>query len=237
MSFQEFKEHNVRAGLGTALCYMRADESKYHILCAVESLPAVFGSQETIEYSTTTNRSVTQVPAKRTTESIEIELAYNIDNISIMNDIKDEKIKYAYIDLDDFSGQEFVGVASYRMADVGTDDIKKLVLNIAVVSAEDTITMDLYDLFMDTITFDDNIPSVIVLAVNGTQRIKIATSEEATPTVTSEAEAIATASFGSGVNAKELTITGVANGSTIVKLEASKEGYASNKREIKVIVK
>lgn len=63
-SFREFKEHNVRAGLGTALCYRLSSETKYHILAPVESLPAVFGTPDTIEYSSTTNRNVTNVMGK-----------------------------------------------------------------------------------------------------------------------------------------------------------------------------
>ena len=30
MSFNEYKEHNVRAGLGTAFCIMKPNETKYH---------------------------------------------------------------------------------------------------------------------------------------------------------------------------------------------------------------
>lgn len=231
-NWQEFKEHSVRSGIGTALCVMLPSESKYHILSAVESLPAVFGSPNNLEYSTTTNMSVTNVPGKNTTENIEINIPYNIDNISLCNKIKRVKCKYAYIDLDDFSGQEFTAEASYHLAEIGTDSIKTIVLVLTVFNAEEEITKDLYDLFMDTIIFDDNIPSVVRVGIASTEDIVVSTNPTTTPTLTNTSESVANANLESG----KLTITGVAKGSCILKIEATAEDYASNQREIKVIV-
>ena len=231
-NWQEFKEHSVRSGIGTALCVMLPSESKYHILSAVESLPAVFGSPNNLEYSTTTNMSVTNVPGKNTTENIEINIPYNIDNISLCNKIKRVKCKYAYIDLDDFSGQEFTAEASYHLAEIGTDSIKTIVLVLTVFNAEEEITKDLYDLFMDTIIFDDNIPSVVRVGIASTEDIVVSTNPTTTPTLTNTSESVANARLESG----KLTITGVAKGSCILKIEATAEDYASNQREIKVIV-
>lgn len=231
-NWQEFKEHSVRSGIGTALCVMLPSESKYHILSAVESLPAVFGSPNNLEYSTTTNMSVTNVPGKNTTENIEINIPYNIDNISLCNKIKRVKCKYAYIDLDDFSGQEFTAEASYHLAEIGTDSIKTIVLVLTVFNAEEEITKDLYDLFMDTIIFDDNIPSVVRVGIASTEDIVVSTNPTTTPTLTNTSESVANAKLESG----KLTITGVAKGSCILKIEATAEDYASNQREIKVIV-
>lgn len=231
-NWQEFKEHSVRSGIGTALCVMLPSESKYHILSAVESLPAVFGSPNNLEYSTTTNMSVTNVPGKNTTENIEINIPYNIDSISLCNKIKRVKCKYAYIDLDDFSGQEFTAEASYHLAEIGTDSIKTIVLVLTVFNAEEEITKDLYDLFMDTIIFDDNIPSVVRVGIASTEDIVVSTNPTTTPTLTNTSESVANAKLESG----KLTITGVAKGSCILKIEATAEDYASNQREIKVIV-
>lgn len=236
MSWQEFKEHSVKSGLGTALCVMLPNESKYHILCAVESLPAVFGTPNTIEYSTTTNRNITNITGKNTTENIEINIAYNIDNITLCNKIKDVQCKYAYIDLDDFTGQEFTAVARYHMAEVGTDSIKQIVLSLTVFSAEETITKDLYDTYMDTIVFE-NIPSVVRVAVSETKEIVVAT-EPSTVTIPTQlpntSSSVATATYDE--SAKKITIKGVAKGSCIVTVEATSSDYASNQREIKVIV-
>ena len=230
--WNEFREHSVRSGLGTSLCVMLPSESKYHILSAVESLPPVFGSPNSIEYSTTTNMNITNIRGKNTTENIDINIPYNLDNITLCNKIKGVKCKYAYIDLDDFSGQEFSAEASYHLAEVGPDSVKTIVLVLTVFSAEEDITKDLYDLFMDTIIFDDNIPSVVRLTGTEKSEIVIATTPSTTPSVSTTSDSVATATFKDG----KVTITGVAKGSCIVTIEASADEYASNQREIKVIV-
>lgn len=237
-NWNEFREHSVRSGLGTALCVMHPSESKYHILSAVDSLPAVFGSPNSIEYSTTTNMSVTNIRGKNTTENIEINIPYNLDNITLCNKIKGVKCKYAYIDLDDFSGQEFSAEASYHLAEIGTDSVKTIVLVLTVFSAEEEITKDLYDLYMDTVTFDDNLPSVVRLTSSGDTSTLVlpivCKPSSATLTPSSGAEAIAT--FSKQATGDKYEIKAVKAGSCIVKVVAKATDYADNQREIKVIV-
>ena len=234
-SWKEFKEHSVKSGIGTALTVMFDGNTKYSILCAVESLPAVFGTPNTIEYSTTTNWTITNVRGKNSTENVEINIPYNLDNISLCERIKGKTLKYAYIDLDDFSGQEFVAEASYHMAEVGTDSVKMIVLSLTVTSATDGITDDLYDLFMDTVSFEDTLPSVIRLSAGNTSGQTIVVGVEpsdASVVATSSAQTIATATL-SGTS---LSIKPVKAGSTFVELTASASNYAGNSRKIKVIV-
>ena len=235
MSFNEYKEHNVRAGLGTAFCIMKPNETKYHIVAAVEGMPAVFGSPENITFSSTTNMAVTNVQGKNTTENVTVNIPYNLDNIELMDEIVGTKCKFAYIDLEDFSGQEFVATPSYHMAEVGTTSIKTIVVDLTVEDAKPKITDDLYDLFQDTISFESTIPGNIVLEGVETAEFNIATTPtSANITAESSATGVATASFTSG----KLTITGVKAGSTIVTIKAvdSTNVYASNSRRIKVIV-
>lgn len=236
-SFREFKEHNVRAGLGTALCYRLSSETKYHILAPVESLPAVFGTPDTIEYSSTTNRNVTNVMGKNSTETVEINLPYNLDYIAICDNINDLEVNFAYIDLDDFSGQEFTGKPRYHLADVGTSDIKTIVLSIAVTNANEYITEDLYDSFQDTVSILSPIPASIELSSKDTtgSTINFLTDpSDATLDVSSSSTSVIVEK-----GTKNVTITASASaeaGSAIVKIVATKDGYASNQRRIKVLV-
>lgn len=237
-SFREFKEHNVRAGLGTALCYRLSSETKYHILAPVESLPAVFGTPDTIEYSSTTNRNVTNVMGKNSTETVEINLPYNLDYIAICDNINDLEVNFAYIDLDDFSGQEFTGKPRYHLADVGTSDIKTIVLSIAVTNANEYITEDLYDIFQDTVSILSPIPASIELSSTDTTGITInflTDPSDATLTVSSNNPTGVLVEKGS----KNITIkagSSATSGSAIVTIMATKDGYAPNQRKIKVLV-
>lgn len=236
-SFREFKEHNVRAGLGTALCYRLSSETKYHILAPVESLPAVFGTPDTIEYSSTTNRNVTNVMGKNSTETVEINLPYNLDYIAICDNINDLEVNFAYIDLDDFSGQEFTGKPRYHLADVGTSNIKTIVLSIAVTNANEYITEDLYDSFQDTVSILSPIPASIELSSKDTTGITInflTDPSDATLDVSTSSNSVIVEK-----GTKNVTIKASASaeaGSAIVKIVATKDGYAPNQRRIKVLV-
>lgn len=237
--FKEFKETTVYSGVGTAFCVKMPSETKYHIVTAVPSMPSFAGEPNTIDYSTTTNKAITNIPAKNTTNNVEINMPYNLDNINICKKLKGEKCSYAYIDLNNFSGSTFSGTATYRIADIGTDSAKEIILTIVVSAWDDEIAYDMYSLFMDTVTFNDNIPEVVHLdssasAENKKIEIKIVTDpSSATPTVTSDTQGVATATYASG----NLTITAVAKGSSLVRLSVeSTDDYAGNERLIKVIV-
>lgn len=248
-SFREFKEHNVRAGLGTALCYRLSSETKYHILAPVENLPAVFGTPDTIEYSSTTNRNVTNVMGKNSTETVEINLPYNLDYINICSDISGLEVNFAYIDLDDFSGQEFTGTPRYHLADVGTSDIKTIVLSIAVTNAIEDITEDLFNLFEDTVSFLTPVPASIELDKDYEEGTTI--NIETDPTIGTE-EGKVTLVAESNSNMLTATISGssvvikptaaakaLASGDKragIVTITATAKGYAPNQRRIKVLV-
>lgn len=236
-SFREFKEHNVRAGLGTALCYRLSSETKYHILAPVESLPAVFGTPDTIEYSSTTNRNVTNVMGKNSTETVEINLPYNLDYIAICDNINDLEVNFAYIDLDDFSGQEFTGKPRYHLADVGTSDIKTIVLSIAVTNANEYITEDLYDSFQDTISILSPIPASIELSAKdttGTTINFITDPSDATLAVSSNNTGVLIEKGSGNVTIK--ASSSAEAGSAIVTIVATKDNYAPNQRRIKVLV-
>lgn len=239
MSWQdhEFKEHNVVSGLGTLLAFMRSNETKYHALTAVESMPSVFGTPENMTFSSTTNINITNVEGKNSIENPEINLPYNLDNIVLMDSIAGEKIKFAYIDLNDFTAVKFTGTPRYRVADIGTDSVKMIVMTITVHDVESKVDRDVYDLFQDTITFDDNIPAVIKLTTGNTDGLEIAvatTPSTATFTTKADSEGIVTVT----ATGNKIKFVPVKAGSTIVNVQAtdSTKNYASNERNIKVFV-
>lgn len=236
MSFNEFKEYWVSSGVGTILAVMLPNQSKYQILWATTSIPSFAGSRESIDYSTTTNSTITKIPGKKTTNEVEVEIAWNRDTINLANEICDQDLKYAVIDLNDFTGWEFVANASYRMADVAPDSAKQMVLQLTVKSVESYASVDFYDLYMDTITFGE-LPQVVHLslskdATNGKTYKVVTEPSSATATANPSASTIATASLATGT----LTIKPVAVGDTTIVVSASATDYASAKREILVIV-
>ena len=236
MSFNEFKEYWVSSGVGTILAVMKPGESKYQILWATTSIPSFAGSRESIDYSTTSNETISKIPGKKTTNEVEVNIAWNRDTINLANEICDQDLQYAVIDLNDFTGWEFVANASYRMADVSPDSAKEMVLQLTVKSVENYATVDFYDTYMDTIVFGE-LPQVVHLsknsdATNGKTYNVVTEPSGASATATSSASSIATASIATGT----LTIKPAAVGDTTVVVSASATGYASAQREILVIV-
>ena len=93
-----------------------------------------------------------------------------------------------------------------------------------------------YALIEDTVIFTNDIPDTVVIDGTDTATVNVTTEPaDATVSVVKETggDSYATASYTGGV----LTITGVSTGSTVVKLKATKNGYASFTRSILVIVK
>lgn len=235
MSFNEFKEYWVSSGVGTVLAVMLPGQSKYQILWATTSIPSFSGSRESIDYSTTSNETVTKIPGKRTTNEVEVEIAWNRDTINLANKIADQDLQYAVIDLNDFTGWEFVANASYRMADVAPDSAKQMVLQLTVKSVESYATVDFYDTYMDTIVFGE-LPQVVHLSLandtNGKKYKVVTTPSEASATAKSNAESVATALLTDGI----LTITPIEKNDTTITISATASNYASAEREILVIV-
>lgn len=236
MSFNEFKEYWVSSGVGTILAVMLPGQEKYQILWATTSIPSFAGSRESIDYSTTTNSTITKIPGKKTTNEVEVEIAWNRDTINLANEIADQDLQYAVIDLNDFTGWEFVANASYRMADVSPDSAKQMVLQLTIKSIENHASVNFYDFYMDTIVFGE-LPQVVHLsmttdATTGKKYKVVTEPSTASPTASATDNAVATASLSSGT----LTITPLKAGDTTVIVSATATNYASAKREILVIV-
>ena len=239
--FKETKEHAVRTGLGTALCFQYENETKYHILSAVENLPSIFSAPNTIEYSSTTNMSITLLQGKRSTSQVEEVIPYNIDNIVICDNIAGKKLKYAYIDLEDFSGHEFMAQASYRVSDVDPGSPKTITVALTVYQANENVTRDLYDVYEDTVAIDE-IPTTIYLKKTDTTGTEITfglTPSTATIAIDSTETIGVNSDVSATVSSNKLTIKAGASakvGSGIVYVKATATGYASNYRAIKVIL-
>lgn len=242
---QTFLEHDVRSGIGTALCFQYEDDLKYHILSAVEELPSVFSAPNTIEYSSTTNPSITLIEGKRSVSQVDETIPYNIDNIVICDKIVGKKLKYAYIDLDDFSGHTFSATASYRINDINTTSAKTIVLTLTIYQASETITRDLYDLYQDTVAIDEFSNIVYIPAPESGKTSTKKISLSATPTTATfavyDTKGVGTNEKITGVfSENDLTITvatGVTAGTSgMIYVKATATNYATNYRAIKVIV-
>ena len=112
-------------------------------------------------------------------------------------------------------------------------------------SSKDEYVENCYDLVEDTVVFTSAIDEVVEVAASSSASdhekvITLATNPadaSISATLPTGGSSYATATMGTSADANKLTITGVAAGSTIVTLEATKSGFASFKRTILIIVK
>lgn len=127
----------------------------------------------------------------------------------------------------------FEGSVSYFQDAVSTNSVSAAKLEITVSSADEQPIDNAYDLIEDTVTFTNSINAVETVKVGDSVSVNVITDPaDATIAVVSETTGVATATETSGV----VTITGVAAGSAVIKITASKAGNASSETTILAIV-
>lgn len=232
--FREFIEQNVSTGLGKILAVKKPSQTKYQIVFAVPSIPSVSGNKNTVDYSTTSNKTITKIGTKRTTNDVEVTFPMTLDNDRIAKEISDLELPYAIIDLETGLGWEFVAVASYRFNDINPENPFEGSLQLTPSYVNSASTRNMLEFFMDTITFE-TMPARITLSSTAKtpQTINVVTDPTtATLTVESDTTGIAAAQ----VTDKEVKITPVAKGSCYVTISATATDYASYSHEIYVVV-
>lgn len=238
MDFKEFKETAVKSGVGVILGAIFPGNTKYSIVTALPSIPSIAGSRNTIDYSTTSNLAISKIPAKKTTNEVEIPFPYTLDTDRIMKELADQDVQYAIIDLETGLGWKFIANLSYRLNDVSPDSALEGTMQLTVSHVEDTASRDMLSVYMDTATFESPIPRRITLSLSkdaSGKKISITTDpSEASVASVSDTTSVASATYGDGT----VTIMPKAVGTTYVSLiiKGATGTYAKNQRDIYVVV-
>ena len=215
---------------GSALLMKKAN-GKYSILLPVTGTGENGSTPAQLDKTAIGNRQATSVEGRQENPQKTIPFFTHRDNINVLEAIKGETHDFLRL-LPDFTGFKYSGQVSYMANNTDVGSLEQGQITITPTTSDEYVE-NCYDLVEDTAVFTNAIDEVIEIEGTGSKEIALTTEPaDATVTATSETPATATATISSG----KLTITGVANGSTIVTLEASKAGYASFKRSILVIV-
>ena len=235
MNFQEMKEFRMQSGVGAQMFKMDAD-SKFSVFLPMETIPAVGGTPDSIEVDVTSSSTVSKIPGKMKLEDKDVEFILHRDSLRKLKQAEKEGVGRYLIVNPDYTAVQFNARVSYSQNDVKSGEIVKGTFKITPTSiGENNGFIDnCYDLLKHTALFDDGIPPVVELeTTNGTFETPIITvPADSTVEATSETTGVATATITSG----KLTVTGVKEGSAVIKLKASKTGYASWETTILVIV-
>lgn len=229
-AFQSIEDRALSEHRGSALLMKKAN-GKYSILLPVEGTGENGSTPAQLDKTAIGNRQATSVEGRSENPQKTIPFFLHRDNIKILEGIAGETHDFLRL-LPDFTGFKYSGQVSYMANNTDVGSLEQGQITITPTSKDEYVE-NCYDLVEDTAIFTSAIDEVVNLATAGTKTITLTTvPADATITAVSDTTGTATATVSDGV----LTITGVASGSAIVTLTASKSGYASFERSILVIV-
>jgi hypothetical protein len=219
---------------GSGIYVLDTTLNKYVLLVPTSDMPAGAGAPDTIDNPLLTVSRNGQVEGKQTVQQKEYTYNWNRDNNRRLAKYAGTQQSFLERDGMEYTGNLFNGTLTYDKDAFADNELMAGKLYITV--NEDTgYDDDIRDIIAPTAIITNALPSVTIKGT-GTASIVLKTSEGATVTPTSESTSVATVAMGTGDNANKLTITGVAVGTTIVKLVCSATNEGSSERTIMVKV-
>lgn len=215
---------------GASLMVLDDADSKYALLIPTTDMPETKGAPSTQAKTVLTDSSVTEVEGLQTNDLKTYTFNYHRDNIKQLKKYINKPLKFLERNPDN-TGEMYSGTMRFGRSALSVDGIVQGQMFITVNSAEELPVDDVRDIIKKTAIITTPLPDV---TISGTNKIEMAieTSDGATVKATSKSTTIATATYTSG----KLTITGVAEGYTMIELETSCAGESTSYRTIAVEV-
>lgn len=205
--------------------------SKFVLLIPTSDMPAGAGAPDTIDNPILTVSRNGQVEGKQTVQQKEYTYNWNRDNNRRLQKYVGKQVKFLERDGMEYTGNIFIGTLAFDKDAFADNEIMNGKLYITVNDDLGYVD-DIRDLYAQTAIITSALPAIDLVGT-ASATLDITTSTGATVTATSEATGVATATYSNG----KLTVTGVAEGSTIIKLVCSATGEGSSERTIMVNVK
>mgnify|MGYP003418753550 CR=1 FL=1 len=229
--FNSIEDRALSEHRGSALLMKKAN-GKYSILLPVEGTGENGSTPAQLDKTAIGNAQATSVEGRTENPQKSIPFYTHRDNLRILEGIKGETHEFLRL-LPDFVGFKYSGTVSYMANNTDVGGLEQGQITITPTSKDEYVE-NCYDLVEDTVVFTSSIDEVVYLEGTGTKIINVSTNPaDATVTATSETTGVATAT----ATGNAITITGVTAGSAIVEITATKDGFASFKRTVLVIVK
>ncbi len=206
--------------------------SKYVLFMPLETVPSVVGSVNTVDHDVTTSNAIGKIKGKMSIDDKELTFLWHRDNIERANQFlgKQNKFLSSYAD---GTGWKFISEYTYKPDDTG--DKTTGTITLISSSVDELATLNVKDLMAKTVTITSELPSEILLEnTNGSKEITL-TSNEANVTYTATSD---NTSITATVATNKLTIATTSEEATsgIVRVKATKEGFASWTYTVLVVV-
>lgn len=231
MDFNSIEDRALSEHRGSALLMKKAN-GKYSILLPVEGTGENGSAPNQLDKTAIGNPQATSVEGRTENPQKQMPFFAHRDNINILEAIKGENHEFLRL-LPDFTGFKYSGTINYMLNNTDVGSLEQGQVTITPTSKDEYVE-NCYGLVEDTVVFTNSIDEVVTLTGTASKAITLSPNPaDATLAVTSGTTATATAAVAN----KVLTITGVAAGTSIVTITATKTNYATFKRTILVIVK
>lgn len=218
MLVKNIDDTRAMTDIGAAIFAKRAGETKYSLWMAVTNIPATGSAPEQVETTVTTSRKKTYTFGRQDNPQKECTFMAHRDNFMILKEDYNKQLDFLQVNPDG-TGWAFQGFVSFYQDEisVGSNLTGKAVITVS--SSEELPRENVSDIIQETVTFVSAVPADVTIKGTDTYKLNVVTDpSDATLTGTSLTESVATVQ----VSDKEVTITGVAKGSCLIKLEASK---------------
>lgn len=231
MDFNSIEDRALSEHRGSALLMKKAN-GKYSILLPVEGTGENGSAPNQLDKTAIGNPQATSVEGRTENPQKQMPFFAHRDNINILEEIKGENHEFLRL-LPDFTGFKYSGTINYMLNNTDVGSLEQGQVTITPTSKDEYVE-NCYGLVEDTVVFTNSIDEVVTLTGTASKAITLSPNPaDATLAAQSGTTGVATASVAN----KVLTITGVAAGTSIVTITASKTNYATFKRTILVIVK
>ena len=214
-------------------CLMNKKQNgKYSLFMPVTNLGEIGATPEQIEKTVIGNMAKTYISGRKDNPQQALTIYLHRDNLKLAEQYKGTTQEFLRV-FPDFSAIKYSGEVDYKINDTQLNSAEQGELSITIKS-EPTVVDDCFGIIEDTAIFTSELPEVVKLTGTGSTIVNVTTNPaDATVTVVSATTGVATATYENG----QITITGVASGSSVVTVTASKTNYASWSRTILVVVK
>lgn len=158
-SFFQYKESRALSGYRSAWLVKWPGTTYYSLIGATETVPYVFGDNETFDFNLLQSPVIGQVQGKMELESQDIDVLHNRDNAYRYNKLRDQVLDFMVINAE-YVGYKFSGTISYRPQNAEAD-INRATVTIVPMDASVVPVYDARPEIRETLCFANDIPATI----------------------------------------------------------------------------
>lgn len=230
--FNSIEDRALSEHLGSGL-FIKKASGKYSILLPITGTGENGSAPAQLDKTVVGNKQATSVEGRTENPQKTIPFYAHRDNITILEELKGSPCDFLRV-LPDLTAMKYSGKINYKLNNTDVGGLEQGEITITPTTG-DTYIENCYALLEDTAIITNDIVDKVVLEQEGTYTINV-TTEPADATIEVVQEEGGTTYATASASGNVVTITGVAEGSTIVRIRTSKVGYASFVRSVLVIV-